>query len=235
MVSTARLCIVVLFLVTIAGCAQSGRGRKVEDHGFLGEDFAKLEEGEDDDYQLTYVNPNADFAKYDKLILDPVTVWLGKETSEVDPADRQRLADNFYKLLYEAASQYFTVVQEPGPNTLRVRVALTDIKQSNVTLDTVSSVVPQMRVLTSVSGYASGKPAFTGEAAYAFKVFDAQTGELLRAGAEKRVGSKSISGSTDKWSDVDNALKYWAELSSYRMCVEIGRPDCQAPEIPKGF
>ena len=73
------------------------------------------------------------------------------------------------------------------------------------------------------------------KAGFAFKVLDARTGELLRAGAEKRVGGKSISGSTDKWSDVNNALQYWAELSSYRMCQETGRSGCEAPDVPKGF
>ncbi len=232
---SGRLGLVLVSLVALAACAQSGRGRDVQSHGFLGDDFAKLEEGEDDDFQLSYTNPDADFQKYDKLILEPVTVWLGEETDDVDPADRQVLADNFYKLVHAAASKYFTLVQAPEANTLRLRLALTDIQQSNVTLDTMSSVLPQMRVLTSLGGYASGKPAFTGEAAFAFKVMDARTGELLRAGAEKRVGGKSISGSTDKWSDVNNALQYWAELSSYRMCQETGRSGCEAPDVPKGF
>ena len=38
----AKACVVLVALAALAACAQTGRGRGVQDHGFLGADFSKL-------------------------------------------------------------------------------------------------------------------------------------------------------------------------------------------------
>ena len=224
--------------VALSGCAAGQRGRgKPAGIAFFGADAKLLKEGGSEDWALHYRNPNIDFRSYDKAMLDPIGIWADADSHlrKVSATDRQRIANNFYVLMHKTLARYFTMVDEPGPGTLRMKAALTNAEASSRTLDTLSSVVPQMRMTTTLVGYVTGKPAFTGEAAFAFKVSDAETGETLAMGADKRVGTKTISGSTDSWSDVNDALEYWAKLATYRICTEKKLSNCEKPSPKRGI
>ena len=69
--------------------------RSVEPSGFLG-DYSQLTEGGKDRAALIYVNTAAHFARYDKLQIDPITIWLGdgSQFSDVSEAQLQGLADH---------------------------------------------------------------------------------------------------------------------------------------------
>ena len=238
MTAIVRSCLAVLLALAMVGCATGSRGRGApEGVGIFGADASKLQKGSGDDWARVYRKPGVDFAGYDKLILDPIGIWADANSSlkKLSAADRQRIANNFHRLAYESVSRYFTMVIEPGPGTLRLRMGLTNTKASSPTLDTISTAVPQIRAATTVTGYATGKPAFTGEAAFAFKVADAQTGEVLAMGADKRVGTKTLSGATDSWSDVNDALQYWADLAAYRICTAKRLASCQKPQVKRGL
>ena len=72
--------------------------------------------------------------------------------------------------------------------------------------------------------FVSGKPAFAGEVTIEFKVHDAQTGALLAAGADRRVGGTKLFDKEvfNAWGDVKNSLEFWADASVYRFCVLRG-------------
>jgi hypothetical protein len=233
MTAILRNCFVVLLAFGVLACAIGTRGRGAPEGGsFFGADVSKLQKGSGDDWARVYRSPAADFPSYDKLILDPVGIWSDADggLKKVSATDRQRIANNFQTLIYKSVSRYFTMVSEPGPRTLRLRTALTNAQASSRTLDTISTVIPQLRVPMTLTGYATGKPAFTGQAAFAFRLTDAQTGETLSIGTEKRVGAKTLSGATDSWADVNNALEYWANLSGYRICTAKRLANCVKPK-----
>ncbi|HEX6113162.1 MAG TPA: DUF3313 family protein [Geminicoccaceae bacterium] len=80
-------------------------------------------------------------------------------------------------------------------------------------------------------GLATGKPGFVGEASVELRATDGQTGELVAAGVDRRVGGKSVSGApTDSWDDVREAYRYWAKQLRYRLCTERGATDCTSPQ-----
>ena len=57
----------------IAGCAATRQASTVEASGFLGSDtYALLQPGREGRGVLSYVNEDANPAKYDKIILEPV-------------------------------------------------------------------------------------------------------------------------------------------------------------------
>ncbi|MDX1412154.1 MAG: DUF3313 domain-containing protein, partial [Nitrospirales bacterium] len=140
------LCVVILSL--LVGCAATKQARDVERSGFLGDIYPKLRKGKEGEALLVYkpekIN-TARFSKYTKILLDPVTVWRGEESREagVPQKDIQVLADHFYSLLYLTFEQDYEMVQMPGPNTLRIQVAITKVEESMVVMDVVSTVVPQ--------------------------------------------------------------------------------------------
>ena len=58
---------------------------------------------------LRYVNPNARWTEYRKVIIAPVSFWGGDDT-KVSKADQQALTDYFSKALNDALAQKFQVV-----------------------------------------------------------------------------------------------------------------------------
>jgi hypothetical protein len=59
--------ILILLVVLFIGCAQTKQARKVETSGFLG-DYSMLAEGKEGEALLIYLNPNAKWASYDKVL-----------------------------------------------------------------------------------------------------------------------------------------------------------------------
>ncbi|HEY6085568.1 MAG TPA: DUF3313 family protein [Nitrospira sp.] len=88
-----------------------------------------------------------------------------------------------------------------------------------------------MRNISVLKTVATGKPAFTGEAVIEAKVIDAETGDVLRAMVDRRVGTKKLDAqSFNSWSDVYESLRYWAENGRYQLCkARRTQTDCPMP------
>lgn len=189
---------------------------EVEPSGFL-QDYSLLKPGAEDQASLAYWNPTADFNAYDKVMIDPVTIWLGSGSrlKDAEPAERQQLANEFHAALVKELEKDFTVVTDAGPGTMRVRVALTDAQASSPALDTISTYIPQARLLQSVVTMGSDTAGFVGEASAEGEVRDTQSGVLLAAGVDRRAGTKSLGDSTfDSWDDARRAFDAWAKQFS---------------------
>lgn len=216
----------------LGACAESQQARDVTaTSGFLADSYPLLAEGEGDEALLIYRKEGVDWPAYKQVRLMPVTIWAAEESSFQDfsPADRQQLADRFYALVHDELAKDYQIVAAPAAGVLDIQIAITDAERSNPTLDTVSSVLPQALVVSNLTGLVTGKPAFVGEAQAEIKLSDGGTGDMLAAAVDRRVGGKSISGSTDSWNDVDEAFQYWAKRLRYRLCNERGGADCVAP------
>ncbi len=210
-------------ILILAGCAgQSPTGEStvrvesVKKSGFL-EDYSILRKGGEGEASLVYWNRTANFAAYDKVVIDPVTVWLGPNSSlkNVSPKVRQRLANEFHAAIVKELRKDFAIVKELAPGTMRVRVALTDAKESNPTLDTISTYIPQARMLQTLATMGSDTAGFVGEASAEGEVRDAETGALLAAGVDRRAGTKSLEDSSfDSWDDARRAFEIWAKQFS---------------------
>jgi hypothetical protein len=211
----------LLTMVLSAGCALTRHDTNVEKSGFLGEElYAKMTKGDEDKLEPALRWRNEDAVKklnLTKIILDPIVLYRqpqhmgGGNSNE----SSQMLINYFYSKLHEGLSKHFELVDKPGPGTMRWQVAITDYEQSWVALDMVSTVVPQLRVV--------------GEAKA--KVSDSETGTVLVAAIDRRVGGKAIRKGTDNWADVKNAMDFWALQADYRACLVARKPDCG--EMPK--
>ena len=230
---------VILSVVWMAGCAGTQHAKSVEKSGFLGSDYAKLRKGEtktvgeDPEALLVYRNDKADWKKYTKIMLDPVTLWVsGKDSQlkEVPIEDRQRLGNLLWSKLDENLRKDYEMTTQPGPDVMRLQAALTEAGKSNAVLDTVTSIVPQARLLGGAKGVVTGVSAFTGSASAEMKITDTATGELLAAGVDRRGGTKSLSGVTNSWNDVEESFRFWAEKVRWRLCQSRGGAACVEPK-----
>ena len=222
-------CVVLVTLCFLgAACTLSRPARHADESGFLA-DYSILHKGKKGQAQMVYARAGVDWAAYHKILLDPVTLWRSADGGQgrLSQAEAQKLADYFYGVIYRTFSRGYDMVRAPGPDTLRVQVAITELGASHVVLDVVSSVEPHARAATGLYELISGKPAFEGQAAVEARVTDAESGELLAAGVDHRIGKHTLNAkSLQSWGDVQNIMTFWADRAYYNLCTLQGKSDC---------
>ena len=143
------------------------------------------------------------------------------------------IAGSFYALLYQELAKDYEMVSEPGPKTFRLQAALTDAEQSYPALDIVSSVPAPLNiafVASTIQTPTTGKPLFKGTASIEGKLMDAESGEILAAAVDRRVGGRFLDAEVfDSWNDVHGALKYWSQLTRFRLCQLRKQTNCVSP------
>ncbi len=210
--------VVLAAAVVVSGCALTRQTRTVEKSGFLG-DYSMLREGSEGEARLIYIKPGVAWARYNKIMIDPVTIWTSGDSTvaNVPEEDRQLLADYLDASLRNSLRQDYTIVDRPEPGTLRLRVAITDAKGAKAVLNTISKVIPQLRLLTTVGGLASGTQVLVGRAGVEGEIQDSLTNERLMAAVDSRAGTKALRGGVSTWADVENAFDYWSNRLRTRL------------------
>jgi hypothetical protein len=179
--------------VLAAGC-QSGKPVPPKGSGFLGDAYPLLLPNPNYANSWRWQKPGVDLGEYDKLILDPVEVRLSKdaEAQSVPPEMTARAAEALTRVLNATIDPYYDVVTQPGPHTLRIRLALSDV----------------MPDTTSPSGGVD-----IGGAAGEGEMLDSVTGERLVAVMSRIEHSASIE--TDdvpvKWKGTEGAFHVWGK------------------------
>jgi hypothetical protein len=224
-----RIAAWLLAALVLAGCGSSRQVRDVQPQGFLG-DYSRLTTGASGEAALRYINPDADWASYDKVIVEPVTVWASGGATAVPEQDLKNVADYLYAQLRDQLGKDFQLVDQPGPGTLRVAAALTDAEPANQTMVAVSSVVPIAAAVSGSYEYITGEPTFQGQAAVEAKITDAASGEVLAEAVDRRMGGRALNSAANKWTDVDNILSYWAQQTRFRLCELQERAGCVRPQ-----
>jgi hypothetical protein len=81
----------------------------------------------------------------------------------------------------------------------------------------VTSIVPQLRLLSTLGGAATDVQVFVGRASAEAEISDSLTGERLLAAVDQRSGTKAIRGGLKTWSDAKEVFEYWAERVRERL------------------
>jgi len=89
--------------------------------------------------------------------------------------------------------------------------------------------VPIGMALSAVKYSATGKQAGVGEITLQLRITDANTGELLGAALDRRVGGKEVTKLWSSWHNADDALQYWAKKVSFRLCEMRAGANCEKP------
>jgi hypothetical protein len=207
-------------MLGVWACASTQQTRSAEASGFLG-DYSELKPGRAEQAQLLYIQPGADFSGYERVLIDPVTLWLAgdSQVAELPRDEAEQLASYFETALRRELAIGFTIVEQAQPGTLRIRAAITEARRSRVVADVASTVLPPARVLSSLKKLATGTHAFVGRAGIEVEVLDAVSSTRLIAAVDERAGSKALDGATDTWGDVQQAYDYWARLIAARLAL----------------
>ncbi len=170
-------------------------------------------------FDLVYLAPDASFAGYTKVMLDPTEVTVHKNwrrdynssgvgvSRSVSEKDVQKVIaqsiaaanDLFVKEFNEGG---YPVVTEPGPDVLWLRTGVLDVRVT----------APDTMSPGRVYNYANE----AGEATYVIEVRDSETGALLGRAIDRRVAGDNTYGDRNRVTnrmDFRRLVERWAELS----------------------
>jgi len=196
------------------GCAPARRPQPVDASGFL-DDYSLLRAGGPDEVGLVYRNPKAAWTTYDKVQLEPVTLWRSgrKSLDPVPETDLLRLISDLENAVRRRLGEAFELVDHPEPGTMRIRLAITEARAADPVLDV-------LRGRSGGDAEAGDGPIhaetrrFIERAHIEGEIRDASTDRLLAAGDDRRPeGAASIA----TWAEVDGALDRWAD----RLCTRL--------------
>jgi hypothetical protein len=181
-------------------------------------DYSRMTAGGEGQAAMRYVNPNAQWRTYTKIVISPVTYWAAHDGSGISASDEQALCNFTAQALQQQLAKKFTVASEPGPGTMRLQVALMDASGATPVLRSVSMLIPQARVLATLKFVATGSYPFIGGAQVEAKLTDAATGQVLGEWADRRLGGGSMATAAQwQWGDAENAINAWAEQAATRL------------------
>jgi hypothetical protein len=206
---------VLACVIFVVGCARTEQAKKVETSGFI-RDYSLLHPGGEGEALLVYKNSQADFSAYRTVYVEPVIVLLSQQSS-IPQEELDKLGGDLRSKVIWKLKEDFLVVPKLVPKALRVELALTEAIPADVGMDIITTLVPPAGVLSSATGLATGTQAFVGRASVEGKITDGDTGTLLAAAVDRRMGGRTLDGSMDSWDDVHQAFEYWATKLSQRL------------------
>jgi hypothetical protein len=167
---------------------------------------------------LRYIAPNVDWKKYTKVEVSPVLSYSGEER-KISAQDAQFLSNYMYQaFVQQFGAKGFQVVNEPGPGVIKVQAATMDAEAAVPILRTVSMIVPQARALATLKYVGTDSYPFVGGLQGELEATDSQTGQVLAAGVDRRIGGGSLQTAAQwQWGDAENVMDHWAELVATRL------------------
>lgn len=172
---------------------------QVKYSGFL-TNYSQLKPDPKFDGAHRWQDPSVNLAGYNKFIVDPVLIHFAPKAQGVglDPAELAELTALARTLLIEKLSKNFQVVSSPGPGTLRLRMAITGIKETTPILN----IHPAMKF----SGMGLGGASAEGE------VLDSVTGKRIIAAADSRMGDRiAFTAGLSKLGHAKQVIEFWVE------------------------
>ena len=160
---------------------------------------------------LRWIKPGVNFSNYDRVMLDSVVFFLSDESqyNGIDPHQMTKLADAFNKQLVETLSDKYPIVAEPGVDVIRLRFAITDLKQSHPALSGITTVVPVGLGISILKKGATGSWTGSGATGAEMMALDSLSNDVIAVAKDDR--SAAFTERFSKWGSADEAFKFWAE------------------------
>ncbi len=197
--------------------------------GFL-EDYSELKPMMEREGVLGYTSPDWDPKQYNKFIIEPIEIWIhpDSEYKGVQPDKLKKVSDSFYKIMVKTLGDDYPVVDEPGPDVMVLRIALTNVHIIKKKVLKWYSFTPAGALATGARK-ASGAHIRLASASFEGELLDSQTGERLRAVLDTSAGEKlrkkiqeGKEGADTSWGDVEKTLEFWAKRAKGRMDAARG-------------
>ena len=209
-----QLSLTLIGATMIVACSSTPEVQTGEDAEVIGENLHRVDNSRAD---MAYIDPDADFTRYSKVMLQPLGVdnieviqpdSRGSVTNrrdwELTDSDKQMLQqmyeDTMIKQLQEKGD--FPVVTEPGDDVLQIAAMITAIAPSASKDDNRSRPAGRSYVVTEGAGAIAVAVAFG----------DSQTGEVLALVKDSRSSNShwGMNNSVTNRADVQRMFTSWA-------------------------
>lgn len=207
--------VLLIGLMLLASCAATGKRKAGEvthaKAGFLEGYYEKLGPGPKDGAKLRWLKPGVDFSKYEEFMIDSVVFFLGDESEYkgIDGNEMKELTDAFNLEMANALKDKYPLVSEPGPDVIRIRIAITNVKLSKPVLSGVTSIIPIGLGVSLVKKGTTGAWTGSGETGVELLAIDTMTNEVIAAAQDER--SAGFAERFSKLGSAKDAFKFWAE------------------------
>lgn len=196
--------VIAMASMVAAGCIKTHKsGMPIEQSGFLADPGDSGPRS-----RLRYINPDAYWPAYRKVLVDPVSFFCPEDVNT--PREVEIILNDLWAELRKELKHDYELVDSPQPGTLRISIALFG------------------RALAELQGVKRDKPSLVGYTMAEAKFTDAESGSILATAIDKPVGGKTFKD-FDSWSDVRAAVELWAKFIVFRLCLLRGESDCIPP------
>lgn len=210
-----KILVVLLGMLLAAGCATTESTKTGSEAaprgGFLGDYQKNLEPGPEGGAKMRWLKPGVDFARYNKVMLDSIVFFLAEDSDYkgIDPQELKEIADSANKQLVGVLRQAYPIVADPGPDVARIRIAVTNLKQSRPVVSGITSVVPVGLGVSLVKKGATGSWSGSGATGAEMMVHDSMTNDVIAVAKDEK--SAGFTERFSKWGSAEEAFKFWAE------------------------
>jgi hypothetical protein len=198
--------IALTFTLTLMACAT----QPAKQSGFLKDYEAKMVPGPEGGAKMRWLEPGVDFGKYNKVMLDSVVFYLAddSEYKGIDPVEMKELADVCNLAIINALKDKYPIVTVPGPDVVRLKIALTGIKQSRPVLSAVTSVTPPGLAMNLINKGATGSWTGSGATSAETMVIDSTTNRVICVAQDEQTAG--FTERFSKYGSAEEAFKFWA-------------------------
>lgn len=201
----------VIFIFSfVAGCAKPA----VEQSGFL-DNYTNLEQGGEDGVDKVYFKEGVDFKKYNKVMMDHVVFFFSDDAKYkgVHADELKELSDAFHVAFSTALEGHYPLVDKPGADVMRIRVAITDVVPNKPSLNYATTILPGGFGVKAITKVTTGSHAFLGNTAIEAEFLDSLTNTQIALAMDSRgKGDKTnVKEGLTKWGDVKNVFNFWGE------------------------
>jgi hypothetical protein len=211
----ALLSLFAICVFVIAFAVRAQESRPVS--GFLG-DYSGLAPDPKNGDLLLYEKDPAAMKKYNKFIIDPITIYLLPEARDrgLDPDDLERLAQYFHDAVTDELkkSGRYEIVTAPGPDVLELNVAITNVEPTGGKKNAVVKGGAVAVSAATVPGIGLAVPRLSvGRVSIEGEMLDSTSGERQVAFVTGKGGRRWFSGLSGfkKWADIEAAFRTWAK------------------------
>lgn len=206
----------VLMVLMVSACSTHQSGLKPEsadsvNSGFLS-NYSILTPVEGREGIQRYIDRSAQPRQYHKLYIDPVQVFLYNDQASykgVQPDVLKRISDSFHGEFVNVVKNDYEIVNEPGPDVLRIRLAITGLQPVSPPL-VVSDFIPIKAVFNAGRAAVGASPRLA-EISAEIEVLNSQ-GRTVAAAVATRKSDKTLpQNDRVTWNDLKPIVGSWAK------------------------
>ena len=219
--------ITLVMMIGICFLTSSGwsKEKEMKKSGFL-QDYSKLTNTDPmKAVDWVYIKEDTNWTTYKKMLLDDV-VFFAAEDADYKGLEIQEMVDlgkAFQQAFVSNLAGAVEFADKPGPDVMRLRLAITNLKPNNSFTGTMTTIVPVGLALSTVKYAATGSHIGIGSVSVEAELVDSQSGEVLGALIDEEMGKKyKIVKGVSKWAQIYDIFNKWGQTFRARWDKLVG-------------